>query len=75
LGRLVASLHDAPGTVDLYIHSIATLLASNPWLATAAPHPAEAFSARATELLDGGGISGRSRRDLQSVQYRLKQAN
>lgn len=74
-GRLVESLHEAPGTVDLYIHSITTLLASRPWLAQAAPQSSGAFSARATELLDGGGISGRSRRDLQSVQYRLQRAD
>jgi hypothetical protein len=73
--HLVESLHEAPGSLDLYIHSIATLLEVHPWLAQAEPSTAHRYSTSATELLDGQLISPRSRRDLESVQYRLKRSN
>lgn len=73
--HLVDSLHDTPGTVDLYLHSLTILLGSTPWLAQASPDATGRFADRATELLDGHLISRRSRQDLQCVQYRLRQTN
>ncbi|WP_051708947.1 helix-turn-helix domain-containing protein [Streptomyces sp. NRRL S-350] len=72
---LVGSLHDAPGTVDLYVHSVTTLLDVHPWLPLADPQTARQFGGRAIELLDARVISPRSRHDLESVQYRLQQTN
>ncbi|MFJ9518015.1 helix-turn-helix domain-containing protein [Kitasatospora sp. NPDC101801] len=69
---LVQSFHLAPGTVDLYVHSISTLLRLNPWLPHAAPEAAKAFEAFAAELHDGALISATSRLDLDQVHYRRK---
>nr|BEK71412.1 hypothetical protein KPHV_86390 [Kitasatospora purpeofusca] len=73
--QLVASLHDAPGTVDLYVHSLATLLDLHPWLPLADPAAARHLHGRGTELLDAALLSPVSRRDLESVHYRLQQTN
>ncbi|MFJ4676930.1 helix-turn-helix domain-containing protein [Kitasatospora sp. NPDC088783] len=66
---LVGSFHLAPGTVDLYIHSISTLLHLHPWLPHAAPDAARVFGAFTAELLDGSLISATSRRDLDRLRY------
>ncbi|GAA3087957.1 hypothetical protein GCM10017562_67820 [Streptomyces roseofulvus] len=73
--QLTGSLHDAPGTVDLYVHSLHTLLHLHPWLPLADPAAARQLGERAVELLDGGVLSSVSRRDLESVHYRLQQTN
>ncbi|MBV6702767.1 helix-turn-helix domain-containing protein [Kitasatospora aureofaciens] len=72
---LVGSLHDAPGTVDLYVHSVTTLIDLHPWLPLADPESARAFDLRATQLLDGRLVSAASRHDLESVHYRLQKTN
>jgi hypothetical protein len=73
--QLAGSLHDAPGTVDLYVHSLRTLLHLHPWLPLADPAAARHLGERAVELLDAGVLSPVSRRDLESVHYRLQQTN
>ncbi|MGF1427079.1 helix-turn-helix domain-containing protein [Kitasatospora sp. LaBMicrA B282] len=72
---LVGSLHDAPGTVDLYVHSVTTLIGLHPWLPLADPETARTFDVRATQLLDGRLVSATSRHDLESVHYRLQETN
>jgi hypothetical protein len=67
---LTHSFHLAPGTVDLYIHSISTLLHLHPWLPHAAPDTARTFDNLAAELHDGTLISATSRRDLDRLRYR-----
>ncbi|GAB7101857.1 hypothetical protein JCM4814A_01710 [Streptomyces phaeofaciens JCM 4814] len=73
--QLVGSLHDAPGTVDLYVHSLHTLLHLHPWLPLADPAAARQLRERAVELLDARLLFPVSRRDLESVHYRLQQMN
>ncbi len=73
--RLAGSLHDAPGTVDLCVHSLHTLLHLHPWLPLADPASARHLRERAVELLDAGVLSPVSRRDIESVHYRLQQTN
>ncbi|MFJ4679056.1 XRE family transcriptional regulator [Kitasatospora sp. NPDC088783] len=73
--QLVGSLHDAPGTVDLYVHSLTTLLDLHPWLPQADPAAARHLHGRGTELLDAATLSPVSRRDLGRVHYRLQQMN
>ncbi|MFJ1756482.1 helix-turn-helix domain-containing protein [Kitasatospora sp. NPDC088134] len=75
LQGLVDSLHDAPGTVDLYLHSVTTLLRLHPWLPLAEPATVHRFRERTAELRDGRLISQRSRRDLDQVQPLLQPAN
>ncbi|GAA2773440.1 hypothetical protein [Kitasatospora cinereorecta] len=58
---LVDSFHLAPGTVDLYVHSISTLLRLHPWLSHAAPGTAQRFDEFAVELHDGTLISATTR--------------
>ncbi|WP_174805603.1 hypothetical protein [Kitasatospora sp. MMS16-BH015] len=66
---LVGSIHLAPGTLDLYIHSVSTLLLLHPWLPHAAPDTALTFYELAAELHDGSLISATSRRDLERLRY------
>ncbi|RAJ38603.1 hypothetical protein K353_04154 [Kitasatospora sp. SolWspMP-SS2h] len=66
---LVSSFHLAPGTVDLYVHSISTLSHLHPWLPHAAPDSAQAFDSFTPQLLDGTLISPTSRRDLDRLRY------
>ncbi|MFE7583593.1 helix-turn-helix domain-containing protein [Streptomyces gardneri] len=73
--QLVGSLHDAPGTVDLYVHSLHTLLHLHPWLPLADPAAARHLQERATELLEARILSPVSRRDIESVHYRLQKTN
>ncbi|MFD7537522.1 XRE family transcriptional regulator [Streptomyces sp. NPDC059819] len=73
--HLVDSLHDAPGTVDLYVHSLQTLLALHPWLPLADPAAAHRLQEHAAGLLDAQLLFPVSRRDLESVHYRLQQPN
>ncbi len=75
LQGLVGSLHDAPGTVDLYIHSVTTLLHLNPWLSLAAPDAVRYFGERTDELRDRQALSPGSRNDLDSAHTLLQQAN
>lgn len=73
--QLVGSLHEAPGTVDLYVHSLSTLLRLHPWLPLADTAAAQHLRERAARLLDTRLLSPVSRRDLESVHYRLQQTN
>lgn len=73
--QLVGSLHEAPGTVDLYVHSLHTLIRLHPWLLMADPAAARHLRQRAARLLDARLLSPVSRRDLESVHYRLQQPN
>lgn len=73
--QLAGSLHDAPGTVDLYVHSLRTLLDLHPWLPQADPTAARHLSERAAELLDAQVLSHVSRRDVEALHYRLPQPN
>ncbi|MDI3389372.1 transcriptional regulator [Streptomyces sp. B-S-A8] len=66
---LVSGLHQAPGYVDLYVHSLWALLVNHSRLPLADPELAEKLSAHTTRLLDHHGISQRSRRELSAVHY------
>ena len=68
---LAQSLHQAPGYVDLYVHSIWALLTTNTWLPQASPALASDLDDRAVRLLDGNLVSHRSRRELSAVHYVL----
>ncbi|WP_381198996.1 XRE family transcriptional regulator [Streptomyces maoxianensis] len=69
---LTQGLHQAPGYVDLYVHSIWALLSAHPWLPHAAPALAAELDGRAVRLLDGTSVSQRSRRELSEVHYVLR---
>ncbi|MEW1675538.1 XRE family transcriptional regulator [Streptomyces noursei] len=70
---LVNGLHQAPGYVDLYSHTLWALLTAHPWLPLADPQLADRLSTRSTQLLDDNGISPRSRRELSTVHYVLRE--
>ncbi|MEV3858510.1 helix-turn-helix transcriptional regulator [Streptomyces sp. NPDC050095] len=73
LRRLHRGLHQAPGYVDLYIHSVWALLSAHPWLPLAAPEIATTLGTQATQLLDGDRISARAKRELTTVHYVLRE--
>ena len=66
---LIRGLDQAPGYVDLYIHSLWALLTAHRWLPMAAPELANRLSDQAEQLLDGGRIAARSRRELSAIRY------
>lgn len=70
---LAAGLHQAPAYVDLYAHSLWALLSAHPWLPLADPELADMLCAHSVRLLDHDGISPRSRRELSSVHYVLRE--
>ncbi|MFI8518721.1 XRE family transcriptional regulator [Streptomyces sp. NPDC085481] len=71
LRGLTYGLHHAPGFVDLYVHTLWALLTAHPWLPQASHVLARDLAERAGRLLDGGGTSERSRRELSTVHYVL----
>ncbi|MFI8105959.1 XRE family transcriptional regulator [Streptomyces sp. NPDC086023] len=72
LRGLTYGLHHSPGYVDLYVHTMWALLTAHPWLSQASGRLVRDLGERAEQLLDGGGISERSRRELTSVHYVLR---
>ncbi|MCF3177072.1 XRE family transcriptional regulator [Streptomyces sioyaensis] len=68
---LAQGLHESPGYVDLYAHSLWALLTANAWLPQASPLCARALADRVAVILDDGSISPRSRRELSAVHYVL----
>jgi hypothetical protein len=68
-------VHEAPGFVDLYAHTLAALLEAHPWLPLADPQACTALDQRvqaiADEFASGVLVSPRSRRELSAVHYRL----
>jgi len=68
-------MHETPGSVDLYVHSMWAILTAHPWIPLADPTLATQIADRFTRPLDGNVISTRPRQDLNSVQCRLKQHN
>ncbi|MEV0437816.1 XRE family transcriptional regulator [Streptomyces spectabilis] len=73
LRRLNRGLHQAPGYVDLYVHSLWALLTAHPWLPLASPETADTLGEQAIELLDGDRISARAKRELGAVHYVLRE--
>ncbi|SCF95456.1 helix-turn-helix domain-containing protein [Streptomyces sp. MnatMP-M17] len=73
LRGLAQGLVDAPGFVDLYAHSLFSLLAVNPWLPQAAGPLAAPLRVRTEHLLDCADLSARSRRELGRVHYVLSE--
>lgn len=69
---LVQGFHESPGYVDLYVHSLWTLLTAHTWLPQASPLVARDLSERVARILDEGLISPRSRRELGTVHYVLR---
>ncbi|MFI8963869.1 XRE family transcriptional regulator [Streptomyces sp. NPDC053493] len=69
LRGLTYGMHHAPGYVDLYVHTLWALLTAHPWLPQASPVLARTLAERAERLLDTGGTSERSRRELRTVHY------
>lgn len=65
-------MSEAPTYVDLYAHSLMTLLSSARWLPMADARVARELADRATFTLDTQELSQRSRRDLGIVQYLLR---
>ncbi|MFG2747475.1 helix-turn-helix domain-containing protein [Streptomyces xanthophaeus] len=72
LRGLTYGLHHAPGFVDLYAHTMWALLTAHPWLPQASGQLVQDLAERTRRLLDGGGISERSRRELSHVNYVLR---
>ncbi|MEU6928343.1 XRE family transcriptional regulator [Streptomyces sp. NPDC046374] len=72
LRGLTYGMHQAPGYVDLYVHTLWALLTAHPWLPQASPVLALDLAERAELLLEGGGTSERSRRELNTVHYVLR---
>lgn len=73
LRALARGIHLAPGYVDLYAHSLWALLSAFPWLPQAAGRLGAPLHGKVAELLDGAELSERSRRELGSVAYVLRQ--
>ncbi|MBT2491697.1 XRE family transcriptional regulator [Streptomyces sp. ISL-96] len=73
LRGLVHGLHQAPGYVDLYVHSLWALLTAYPWLPQASGPLVCELEKRTGQFLDGGGISTRSRRELVTIHYVLRE--
>ncbi|MFD3549802.1 helix-turn-helix domain-containing protein [Streptomyces sp. NPDC058655] len=73
LRSLTGGIHLAPGYVDLYAHSVWVLVCAFPWLPQAAGRFAAPLHGKVAELLDGAGLSERSRRELGAVAYVLRQ--
>ncbi|MEU2831643.1 helix-turn-helix domain-containing protein [Streptomyces lavendulae] len=73
LRGLVHGLHRAPGFLDLYAHTVWALLEAHPWLPLAARDLTRTLARLITQLLDGNGLSERSRRELNTVHYRLSE--
>ncbi|MEW1634368.1 hypothetical protein AB0469_09860 [Streptomyces sp. NPDC093801] len=71
LRGLTYGLHEAPGWVDLYAHTLWALLTARPWLLQASGRLVRDLAERTQLLLGGGGISQRSRRELNAVHYVL----
>ncbi|MFF2194757.1 XRE family transcriptional regulator [Streptomyces sp. NPDC058157] len=71
LRGLTYGLHEAPGYVDLYAHTLWALLTARPWLPQASGRLVRDLAERTQMLLGGGGISQRSRRELDAVYYVL----
>ncbi|MFJ9343805.1 helix-turn-helix domain-containing protein [Streptomyces sp. NPDC101733] len=72
LRALAHGIHLAPGYVDLYAHSLWSLLRAFPWLPQAAGRIGDPLHEKVAELLDGADLSERSRRELASVAYVLR---
>lgn len=72
LRRLSAGLHQAPGYVDLYAHTLWALLEAHQWLPRAASDLARTLGERTAVLLDEGRISPRARQELSTVHYVLR---
>ncbi|MFJ4923443.1 hypothetical protein [Streptomyces sp. NPDC088725] len=73
LRSLVVGLHQAPGYVDLYAHSVWALLTAYKWLPLASPDLTEKLDRRTVQLLGNGAISSRSRRELSAVHCVLRE--
>ncbi|MFI8515067.1 helix-turn-helix domain-containing protein [Streptomyces sp. NPDC085460] len=71
LRGLTHGMHDAPGYVDLYVHTLWALLTAHPWLPQASHGLADELADRTGRLLDGGAASSRARRELQAMHYVL----
>ncbi|WP_369145746.1 XRE family transcriptional regulator [Streptomyces sp. R44] len=72
LRGLTHGMHQAPGYVDLYAHTLWALLAAHPWLPQASPPLARDLAQRTGRLLDEGVASGRARHELDTVHYVLR---
>ncbi|MGW0364972.1 XRE family transcriptional regulator [Streptomyces sp. NPDC002990] len=72
LRGLTYGLHHAPGYVDLYAHTMWALLMAHPWLPQASGVLVRELAERTEHLLDGGCVSERSRRELSTVNYVLR---
>lgn len=72
LRGLTYGLHYAPGYADLYAHTLWALLTAHPWLPQASGLLVRELEERTGRLLDGRGISERSRRELSTVHYVLR---
>ncbi|MGW7367572.1 hypothetical protein ACWGI8_30165 [Streptomyces sp. NPDC054841] len=72
LRHMVRGLHQAPGYVDLYAHTLWALLTAHRWLQQAAPDIAAELTDRTALLLDEGRISSRARTELSTVHYVLR---
>ncbi|MFF3258718.1 XRE family transcriptional regulator [Streptomyces sp. NPDC002932] len=68
---LANGLHQAPGYVDLYVHSLWALLEAHAWLPLADPGLSDKLIIDTARLLDRNEISPRSRRELSSAHYVL----
>jgi hypothetical protein len=73
LRGLTYGLHHAPGYLDLYAHTLWALLTARPWLPQASQVLAADLRARTEDLLDGDRITARSRRELTTVHYVLRE--
>ncbi|WP_051853422.1 helix-turn-helix domain-containing protein [Streptomyces aureocirculatus] len=73
LHGLVTGLHQASAYVDLYAHSLWALLTIHRWLPLADPRLANRLASHTDGLLDRNRISPRSRRELSSVHYVLRE--
>ncbi|MFD9100279.1 hypothetical protein ACFVZN_04320 [Streptomyces virginiae] len=71
LRGLTYGLHYAPGYVDLYAHTLWALLTARPWLPQTSGLLVRELGERTGRLLDGSGISERSRHELSTVHYVL----
>ncbi|GAB3718376.1 helix-turn-helix domain-containing protein [Nocardiopsis nanhaiensis] len=74
LGHLMDRLTPGHGYLDLYVHTVWSLLAARPRLLASDPAASTRLATAAAKLLDDRGTSASARRELNSIRYAIRLA-